>query len=242
MDLALDSYSSSSYNLLTFLLIIFLLSLRWISKNSAHRNTSEKKLAPPEPSCSRPQIGHLLLLRKPQPVHITLGNIADGYGPLFTIKLGDHRILVVSRWDMANECLTTNDKVFANRPKSSLVFEILGYDFALMGFSPYGPYFCHDQAPFQQPPRNAQVHSRIGGEFCCERVRGRVLTSAVKSTGENERCRKALRDFFKLSEDFPLEEALPFLRLLDLDGKEKAMKRTAKVLDDFSQGWLDEHK
>ncbi|GMN34466.1 hypothetical protein TIFTF001_044905 [Ficus carica] len=72
-------------------------------------------------------------------------------------------------------------------------------------------------------------------------VHGRVLTSTVKSTGENERCRKALRDFFKLSGDFPLEEALPFLRLLDLDRKEKAMKRTAKVLDNFSQGWLDEH-
>ncbi|KAK3015596.1 hypothetical protein RJ639_007405 [Escallonia herrerae] len=44
--------------------------------------------------------------------------IIDMYGPIFTIKLGVHRALVVSDWKMAKECLTTNDVVFASRPKS----------------------------------------------------------------------------------------------------------------------------
>ncbi|XP_004308852.1 PREDICTED: cytochrome P450 82A3-like [Fragaria vesca subsp. vesca] len=66
--------------------------------------------------------------------------MADKYGPLFTIKLGVHRALIVSSWDVAKECLTINDKAFANRPKA-LCAEILGYDYALFGFSPYGPYW-----------------------------------------------------------------------------------------------------
>ncbi len=35
---------------------------------------------------------------------------------------------------------TTNDKAFANRP--TLALEILGYNYAMFGFSPYGPYWC----------------------------------------------------------------------------------------------------
>ncbi|WJX52072.1 hypothetical protein P8452_38216 [Trifolium repens] len=35
---------------------------------------------------------------------------------------------------------------------------------------------------------------------------------------------------------------MPFLRWLDLDGKEKEMKKTAKELDEFVQVWLDQHK
>ncbi|KAL6131090.1 hypothetical protein ACLB2K_069468 [Fragaria x ananassa] len=65
--------------------------------------------------------------------------MADKYGPLFTIKLGVHRALVVSSWEVAKECLTTNDKSFAIRPKA-LGPEIMGYN-AMFGFIPYGPYW-----------------------------------------------------------------------------------------------------
>uniref|UniRef100_A0A7N2L6Y3 Cytochrome P450 n=2 Tax=Quercus lobata TaxID=97700 RepID=A0A7N2L6Y3_QUELO len=66
--------------------------------------------------------------------------MADKYGPIFTIWLGVHRTLVVSSWEIAKECFTTNDKAFANRPKA-LALELLGYNYAMFGFSPYGPYW-----------------------------------------------------------------------------------------------------
>ncbi|WCJ35331.1 Cytochrome P450 82A3 [Euphorbia peplus] len=103
------------------------------------QNTSKKK-CPPQPGGAWPIIGHLPLLAAKQPAHIILGNLADKYGPIFTIKVGVHPTLVVSNSEIAKECLTTNDRAFANRPKS-LVTEILGYNHQMLGFAPYGDYW-----------------------------------------------------------------------------------------------------
>ncbi|XP_052302867.1 cytochrome P450 CYP82D47-like [Populus trichocarpa] len=99
-----------------------------------------KKRAPPEAAGAWPLIGHLHLLGGSQPPHITLGNLADKYGPIFTVKLEVHRTLIVSNWEMAKECLRTNDKAFATRPKT-LAMDILGYNYSMLGFSPYGTYW-----------------------------------------------------------------------------------------------------
>ncbi|XP_015872954.3 LOW QUALITY PROTEIN: cytochrome P450 CYP82D47 [Ziziphus jujuba] len=115
-----------------FALLFFLLSLLWISKR-VHRNT---KKAPPEAAGAWPLLGHLPVLGSQKPAHMTLGNMADKYGPVFTIKLGVHRALIVSSWEIARECFTTNDKAFANRPKY-LAAELMGYNLAMFGFSPY---------------------------------------------------------------------------------------------------------
>lgn len=41
---------------------------------------------------------------------------------------------------MAKECFTTNDKAFASRPRT-LAAELLGYNFAMFGFSSYSHYW-----------------------------------------------------------------------------------------------------
>ncbi|KAF2305851.1 hypothetical protein GH714_008449 [Hevea brasiliensis] len=66
--------------------------------------------------------------------------MADELGPIFSIRLGIHRAVVVSNWKVAKECFTTNDKVFLTRPKS-LAVKIMGYDHAMLGFAPYGQYW-----------------------------------------------------------------------------------------------------
>ncbi|GJZ69103.1 zinc finger, CCHC-type containing protein [Tanacetum coccineum] len=68
------------------------------------------------------------------------GSMVNKFGPIFTIKLGVHRVLVVSNSEMAKECLTTNDKVFASRPKS-MAREIMGYNYAMFAFAPCGSYW-----------------------------------------------------------------------------------------------------
>ncbi|KAG8362615.1 hypothetical protein BUALT_BualtUnG0058700 [Buddleja alternifolia] len=75
-----------------------------------------------------------------QLVHKTLGSMADKYGPAFTIMLGSQENLVISNWEMAKECFTTHDKVFFDRPKITAA-KILGYNFAMLGFAPYGSYW-----------------------------------------------------------------------------------------------------
>ena len=95
----------------------------------------------PEATAAWPIIGHLHLLGgSDQLPHITLGNMADKYGPVFTIRLGVHRALVVSSWEMAKECLTTNDQAASSRPEL-LASKHLGYNHAMFGFSPYGSYW-----------------------------------------------------------------------------------------------------
>lgn len=100
-----------------------------------------KKIAP-EAAAAWPIIGHLHLLAggSHQLPHITLGNMADKYGPVFTIRIGLHRALVVSSWEMAKECSTANDQVSSSRPEL-LASKHLGYNYAIFGFSPYGSYW-----------------------------------------------------------------------------------------------------
>ncbi|KAM0019855.1 putative cytochrome P450 [Helianthus debilis subsp. tardiflorus] len=81
----------------------------------------------PEAAGSWPIIGHLHLLAGSKVTHRLLGSMTDKFGPVFTLKLG---------------CLTTNDRVFASRPKA-LASELMGYNYANFGFASYGPYWHH---------------------------------------------------------------------------------------------------
>jgi cytochrome P450 len=104
------------------------------------RNGVNRSNMAPEASGSWPIFGHLYLLAGSEVPHKVLGSMADKYGPIFTIKLGSQRVLVVSNSDMAKECLTTNDKVFASRPKS-MATELMCYNYANFAFAAYGPYW-----------------------------------------------------------------------------------------------------
>jgi hypothetical protein len=262
----------------TFLFLFILYLLR-----RSNNGVASKTLPPPPPEVGGawPLIGHLHLLTGSQPPHVVLGNLADKYGPIFTIRLGVHRTLVISNYEMAKQCFTINDKAFASRPKS-VAFEILGYNFSMFGFSPYGSYW-------RTMRKIATVHvlstQRI--EILLKHVMESEVETAMKSSydfwqkmknegnperaitemkkwfgdiainvmfrtvmgkrfdgdeEENQRIRKALRGLFDLTGSFVICDTLPYLRWLDLDGKEKEMKKTAKELDDFVCVLLDQHK
>ncbi|KAJ8771569.1 hypothetical protein K2173_026746 [Erythroxylum novogranatense] len=106
----------------------------------AAKKKYEKK-PPPEVTGGWPVIGHLpLLATGSEPSHITLARWADKFGPIFTVKLGVHRTLIVSNWETAKECVTVNDRAFASRPQT-LAMEVLGNNYSMFGFSPYGSYW-----------------------------------------------------------------------------------------------------
>ncbi|KAE8679886.1 putative Cytochrome P450 [Hibiscus syriacus] len=78
--------------------------------------------------------------KRTQTTFIILSEMADKYSPIFTIKMGVHRALIVSDHETAKECLTINDKAFASRP-STLSMELLIYNRAMFGFAPYGNHW-----------------------------------------------------------------------------------------------------
>ncbi|KAM0066614.1 putative cytochrome P450 [Helianthus debilis subsp. tardiflorus] len=82
-----------------------------------------------------PIIGHLYLLNKP--LHRSLAKLSAKHGPIQLLQFGSRRVLVVSSPSTAEECLTKNDIVFANRPQL-LAGKYLGYNFTSLVFAPYG--------------------------------------------------------------------------------------------------------
>ncbi|PPR92343.1 hypothetical protein GOBAR_AA28324 [Gossypium barbadense] len=188
--------------------LLFLFSFLWISRG----NTNSKKTAP-EAGGACPIIGHLRLLGGPQPPHISLANMADKYGRIFTIKLGVQRALVVSNWEVAKECLTINDKAFATRPNLACA-ELMGYHKAMIGFAPYGP------------------HWRQMRKFTTIELLSNHRLNLLKHVRESE-VKKSLDDLFELSGKFIISDALPYLKL---------MKKVAKDLDQVAEEWLREHK
>ncbi|KAM7479235.1 hypothetical protein LguiA_027448 [Lonicera macranthoides] len=119
--------------------LIFAITCLWIFIINARSNKNKPK-TPPEPAGAWPFIGHLLLLKPNDLLHRTLGDMADKYGPIFSMQLGAHRTLVISSWQVAKECFTIHDRVFSTRPKS-LAVKLMGYDHAMFGFAPYGSYW-----------------------------------------------------------------------------------------------------
>ncbi|KAM3341936.1 cytochrome 82A3 [Capsicum galapagoense] len=117
---------------ISFLLFFFLHKLIFSAKRQSRKV--------PEAGGAWPIIGHLHLLNGSQMPHKIFGHMADKYGPIFRLKLGVNQVVIVSDHKIARECFTTNDMAFANRPKS-IASEILGYNYAMFGLGPYGPYW-----------------------------------------------------------------------------------------------------
>lgn len=134
----------SFFQLQTYAVILtfFLISLLIIKS----RNTSKaqggiiKRRQVPEPSGALPIIGHLHLLGGRNPIFRTFNAMAEKYGPIFSLRLGYHRTLVVSSREIAKECLTVHDKVFATRPNIA-AGRYMGYNNAFFALAPYGQYW-----------------------------------------------------------------------------------------------------
>ncbi|KAG0452125.1 hypothetical protein HPP92_025852 [Vanilla planifolia] len=88
------------------------LSLHLINKLVFTKKKGKVKLPPSPPSL--PFLGHLHYLYKP--LHHSLARLSARYGPVLLLQLGTRRTLVVSSACLAEECFTTNDHAFSNRP------------------------------------------------------------------------------------------------------------------------------
>ncbi|KAJ4972773.1 hypothetical protein NE237_005947 [Protea cynaroides] len=254
-----------------FFLIFSCHLLQWRSRNT------NKRLAP-EAAGAWPIIGHLLLLGGNSIPHIALGALADKYGPAFTIRLGMQPAFVVSSWEVAKECFSTNDRALATRPKA-IATKLMGYNYAMFGFTHYGNYWreirkiatlellSNRRLEMLKHVRASQIKAFIkdlynGGQnaglvdmkkwfgdltfsIIVRMVAGKQYFGPQSSAADAKEallCQEGVRDFFHYIGLFVVSDAFPFLEGLDLQGYEKAMKKTAKNLDSIVEGWLKEHK
>ncbi|KAF5792417.1 putative cytochrome P450 [Helianthus annuus] len=115
-------------------LILALYFLSLVPKTAKHRVV-------PEASGAWPIVGHFNLFRGSSDLpHRALAAMAEKYGPIFMVRLGIHKVLIVHSWQVAKEIFTTHDVHVSSRPKF-LAAKILGYNYGMFGFTPYGPYW-----------------------------------------------------------------------------------------------------
>nr|GMD55283.1 cytochrome P450 81E8-like [Ipomoea batatas] len=102
--------------------------------------SARRRRLPPFPGIPIPIIGHLHLLKPP--LHRTLYRLSQIHGPIISLRLGSRLVVVVSSPSLAEECFTTHDAVFANRPHT-LAGKYIGYnDTTLVGL-PYSDQWRH---------------------------------------------------------------------------------------------------
>ncbi|KAK7316392.1 hypothetical protein VNO77_35405 [Canavalia gladiata] len=134
MELVLNCVNATTIGVVSLLFVCLFLY------NHSKLGNGEGKEAPTVEG-AWPVLGHLpLFIGKSQTLHTKLGALADNYGPIFSIKLGAKTALILSNWEMAKECFTTNDIVVSSRPKLVAV-QHMAYNQAMLGFAPYGPYW-----------------------------------------------------------------------------------------------------
>ncbi|KAF5806512.1 putative isoflavone 2'-hydroxylase [Helianthus annuus] len=94
---------------------------------------------PPTPFPTLPLIGHLHLLKKP--LHRSLAKLSQTHRqPALFLRFGSRNVLHVASPTAAEECLSKNDVVFANRPHL-LSGKYFGYNYTSLPWAPYGDHW-----------------------------------------------------------------------------------------------------
>ncbi|XP_028799678.1 cytochrome P450 71D10-like [Neltuma alba] len=118
------------------ILFTFLCFLFMIHRLSSSSKKSLKTL-PPGP-WKLPLIGNLHQIGSLP--HRSLRDLANKYGPLMHLQLGQMPHVIVSSPEIAKEVMKTHDVIFSNRPKI-VASETLAYNSTDIAFSPYGNYW-----------------------------------------------------------------------------------------------------
>ncbi|XP_051136863.1 cytochrome P450 71D95-like isoform X2 [Andrographis paniculata] len=127
------------FNLSTLIfLFFFFLFLLTKPRRKAHNPPSPPENSPPSPP-TLPILGHLHHLARGPP-HRVMAKLADKYGAVFHLQLGEIPTVVISSRDAAKDVLQVHDPACADRP-SNINAEIMRHDCSDIAFSPYGDYW-----------------------------------------------------------------------------------------------------
>ncbi|XP_024169128.1 cytochrome P450 736A117 [Rosa chinensis] len=113
------------------LLLFTIFLIKWFSTTNEHNHL------PPSPP-RLPILGNLHQLGK-RP-HRSLQQLAQHHGELIMLHFGSRPVLIVSSADAAREIMKTNDLIFSNKPKLTIIDRLL-YEGKDVSTAPYGEYW-----------------------------------------------------------------------------------------------------
>ncbi|PKA57448.1 Isoflavone 2'-hydroxylase [Apostasia shenzhenica] len=118
--------------------VALFLSLLYLANLLISGKWKNKKLNLPPSPPSRPITGHLHYIKRP--LHQSLARLSASHGPILLLRFGTRRVLSISSAELAEECFTTNDLVFAGRPRlPSSRFS--SYNHSTIPTSVHGPHW-----------------------------------------------------------------------------------------------------
>ncbi|XP_043689535.1 cytochrome P450 CYP736A12-like [Telopea speciosissima] len=225
------------------------------------RNVIGHRRLPPGPR-GLPIIGSLHMLGKLP--HHSLRKLANKYGPIMFIRLGQVPAMVVSSPKAAELVLKTYDSIFASRP-NTMASKHLSYGGKGIAFTQYGPYWTKMR---RLCTTEFFGHSKIGlFKLMREEELGRLVeilkkdaeagtmvdfTAKVGSLIEqmtylmvlgerddNFNIKPVIKEALRLSGAFNLDDYIP--GSLDIQGLTRHMKAVNKVADEFLEKLIDNH-
>ena len=123
---------------ITVLSVAFLFLLHYIvGRVGGGGKSKDSQHLPPSPPAI-PFLGHLHLVKSP--FHAALTRLAARHGPVFSMRMGSGRAVVVSSPECAKECFTEHDVNFTNRPMFPSM-RLVSLGGAMLSVSSYGPYW-----------------------------------------------------------------------------------------------------
>ncbi|KAI3913282.1 hypothetical protein MKW92_010019 [Papaver armeniacum] len=197
--------------------------------------------------------------------HRSLRNLANKYGPIMHLQLGEVPVLVVSSPNVAKQIMKTHDLVFADRPEIYAA-KVMLYDCTNVVFSRYGDYWREmrkifimqllsaKHVPLFQPLRNEEVRNMITSISLHPGIPVN-LSKRITSLFNMITSRAAFGDNCKVDEEVismmresltlvgGLEDLFPSLKLLHrICGMKSKLLGLHQEVDKFLEGVIQEHR
>jgi len=252
----------SPFTLLFTFACIFL--ALFITQNLPNPHKSLKNL-PPGPS-KLPLLGNIHQFVGALP-HQTLRNLANQFGPLMHLQLGERSHVIVSSADIAKEVMKTHDAIFANRPHL-IASKFFVYDNSDIALSPYGRTWRQLKKICISELLNAKHVQSLRGireEEVAKLVRNMyanegsivnltkeiesVMNVIISRASNGERCKdqeafiSAMEQTLQLLGGFSVADFYPSIKVLPfLIGMRTKLERAQRENDKILENMVKDHK
>ncbi|KAL8237420.1 hypothetical protein R6Q59_018501 [Mikania micrantha] len=239
-------------------LVLLFIPFKWLISSTPGTPRNQ----PPSPP-KLPIIGNLHQLGSIP--HLSLRDLAQKYGPVMMLHLGNIPMLVVSSANAAQEILKTHDLVFSNRPKLKIPDQ-LNYGSKDIGFAPYGEYWrqiksisvihllsrrrvnSFRQVREREVTRLVKLIGMSGGSVVnlsemLVKVTNNVISEvALGRTYDDMKFKDLLVRFQTLLGVVSVGTYVPWLSWVDwVRGLDRQTKKLAKELNEFYNAIIEEH-